>query len=72
MSKKRNSGEIVYKTPGAGFCGDGLVIIVGGEKEPCLMCCGDSECSEWSDCLVLKNGEFVYHVSECQMEDLDQ
>ena len=69
MSKRRNKGEIVYKIPGAGFCGEGLVIRIDGEIDYCMLSCGDPQCKEWSDCEVVKDGGYVYHVSECQMED---
>ena len=72
MSKRRQAGDVVYKVPGAGFCGEGLVIEVGGECERCLLGCGDKNCCEWSDCLVIEKGGYCYHVSECQMEDVKE
>lgn len=71
MTKRRQIGDIVYKIPGAGFCGEGLVIKVGGECESCMMGCGDPDCREWSDCIVIKDGGYIYHVSECQMQDCE-
>lgn len=70
MSKRRGAGDIVYKKPGAGFCGEGLVIRVDGEEDWCMLDCGDPDCKEWSDCIVVKDGSYVYHVSECEMEDV--
>lgn len=44
----------------------------GGEATPCLMGCGDIECREWANLEImngLHKGDFMYHISECQMED---
>ena len=71
MSTRRKAGDHVYKVPGAGFTGEAFEIVVGGEAEDwCFYDCGDPNCKEWSDCFVPKYGDYVYHVSECQMQDL--
>jgi len=72
MSKRRQRGDKVYKIPGGGFCGEGLVIKVAGECGPCMLTCGDACCKEWSDCIVISDGGYIYHVSECQMEDFNE
>jgi len=44
----------------------------GGEATFCLEGCGDTECREWANLEIVSgphNGEFMYHISECQMED---
>ena len=44
-----------------------------GESDPCMMGCGDSDCREWANLEVVGgdfDGEFLYHVSECQMVDV--
>lgn len=46
------------------------------DHDSCMLNCGDPSCVEYANVLVVKNGvttnEWVYHVSECQMEDLAQ
>lgn len=85
MSKRRQEFEKVRKKANAGFVGEPLVIrlVDLDEKHPrsnpmyrsyCILNCGDPDCEEWANCEVLdsNNNEigYVYHVSECQMEDL--
>jgi hypothetical protein len=44
----------------------------GGEASVCMMGCGDPECREWANLEImsgLHKGEFMYHISECQMKD---
>lgn len=44
-----------------------------GEAEFCMMGCGDPECREWANVDVVSgpfSGQTLYHVSECQMEDI--
>ena len=82
MSKRRQLGEVVIKKAGAGFTGEQLIIMLvdldQDEKysawEDYCFVCNDKGCREWINCEVVVNGkrtgEYVYHVSECQMEDL--
>ena len=51
-----------------------LQINEGGEATPCLMGCGDTYCREWANLEIMNGphkGDFMYHISECQMEDND-
>lgn len=81
MSKRRAVGDIVIKRENAGFVGERLKIRIVDidpdprytPDDPCLLDCGDSGCREWANCEVLDEHDsavgYVYHVSECQMED---
>ena len=96
MSKRRHDSEIIYVEIPLLRSGRFGVILpepewYEGERtrttvepSPCMMECGDPECREWINVLmipgsnrkeVMKNliaGEsngFWYHVSECQMDD---
>ena len=50
-------GQVVWKRPGAGFCGDGGYgqIPQTAEYEPgaCALNCGNDDCGEWSDLWML-------------------
>lgn len=79
MSKRRTPGEIVIKKAGAGFCGQRLVIkipltAIGEEFDYCMVSCDDNDCKEYANLEVIdEKGNVIgpiYHVSECQMEDL--
>lgn len=86
MSKRRTAGDVVIKSPNAGFVGEPLKVRICPETydppyppdyfEPCFMDCGDDECREWVNLEVLDvNGNadgYCYHVSECQMEDVPE
>jgi len=44
----------------------------GGEASFCLTGCGDPECREWANLEIMNGphkGDFIYHISECEMED---
>ena len=44
---------------------------LGGEADPCMVC-GDPECREWANVEIVSGvhaGDFMYHISECQMSD---
>lgn len=79
MSKRRNPGEIVIRAAGSGFIGshDPKYIQVPDEPEytnevaPCMVNCGDDYCREWANLKVVlaKETGFLFHVSECQMQD---
>lgn len=82
MSKRRKPLEIVKRQPGSGFLGNVepfFVQIPGGkeytsEAEPCILNCDDVECREWANLEIVtdsgqKTGDFLYHISECQMSD---
>lgn len=77
MSKRRNAGDVVWKRPNAGFCGQsGLGMIrPDSESDECLLECGDAGCREWPDVWPLggdgkpMGGGNWCHVSECQMDD---
>ena len=48
---------------------------LGGEASVCMMGCGDRACREWANVEIVSgphSGEFMYHVSECQMLDDDK
>lgn len=45
-----------------------------GEAEHCMLGCGDENCREWANLKVVHGpsaGQFLYHISECQMESLN-
>ena len=86
MSKRRKAFDVVYKMPYAGFVRGGYFVEIQPEDEddfmPCMLDCGDEDCREWIDCLILtgdtledavqssSNKQYTgtaYHVSECQM-----
>lgn len=78
MSKRREAGDIVWKTENAGFVGEASYIKIMPEDDEyasyCMMDCGDLDCREWSNlqhCDKDGNplGGYAYHVSECQMMD---
>jgi hypothetical protein len=83
MSKRRQLGEVVIKKAGAGFTGERLVIklvnLDPDDRYPpyedhCFVC-DDKGCREWANCEVMVDGkptdQYVYHVSECEMEDCE-
>jgi len=44
----------------------------GGEASHCMMFCEDPECREWANLEIMNGphkGSFMYHISECQMDD---
>ena len=91
MSKRRQLGEKLLKKAGAGFTGLELKVQIPDNHtwktifnspvtdniSSCMMDCGDPECREFANLMVLdKKGkpikdDWVYHVSECQLEDLE-
>lgn len=82
MSKRRKPGEVVRRLPGSGFVGSAdpqMVRIPSGhdfvdQADPCMMGCGDPECREWANLEIVEGphtGQFIYHISECEMVDSD-
>lgn len=78
MSKRRSSGDIVWKRPGAGFIGVGSLVKIVPEDDDewsgCMLGCGDDECREWCTCWECDEdgnplGGVACHVSECEMSD---
>lgn len=77
MSKRRKPGDIVRRRPGSGFCAaaePSLVQIPEDEEWlPCSLGCGDKDCREWPNLLIVEEGPhkggYFYHISECEMED---
>jgi hypothetical protein len=83
MSKRRSIGDVIVKVENAGFVGQRF----RGRIEPeepddprlidyCTLECGDDQCREWANIAELgadnkPTGGYAYHVSECQMEDVD-
>lgn len=46
----------------------------GGEATVCMYQCGDDECREWANLKIVGgpyDGDYIYHVSECEMFDLE-
>lgn len=78
MSKRRQPGEIVRRLPGSCFCGSPTPELVrltdssDGElhdcSQPCMVC-EDPECREWANVQVVDTGRWMFHLSECEMED---
>ncbi len=78
MSIRRYIGEVVKRKAGSGFVGSSLPEFVKIPTDPkevdyCMLSCGDSECKEYANLEVVKEdgsptGEYLYHISECQME----
>lgn len=84
MSKRRQPGEIVKRIPGSGFLGAASPQLIQvpfepkytQEAETCLVCL-DGHCREWANLEVIdenhqKTGQFLYHISECEMMDLSE
>ncbi len=81
MSKRRKPNEIVRRSPMSCFwipAEPSIVRLSGPEDgelhaiEPCW--CGNDECQEWANVQVVggeHNGEWLCHLSECQMSDVD-
>lgn len=80
MSQRRRPGEVVRREPGSGFVGSAdpqLIRVPSGndykeEADPCMMGCGDPECREWANLEIVEGphtGQFIFHISECQMLD---
>lgn len=81
MSKRRQPGEIVRRSPGSGFLSGWEPALVQVPLEPaysdevsyCELTCGDRDCREWANLLVI-DGEFagktLCHIAECQMSDV--
>lgn len=74
-------GDRFAKRAGAGFVGERLPLcfipdIEDNEEPHSCVLCGDPGCREWPTCYVMDvNGRpfgAVYHVSECEMEPVDQ
>lgn len=65
----------------SGFVASGEPKFVQVPKEPqyteeadfCMNNCGDSECREWANLKIVGDikyeGQELYHISECQMDD---
>jgi len=78
MSKRRNPGEIVRRKPYSGFVASSVPELVQiptdkNEADYCMMGCGDPECKKYANLLIISEpfkGESIYHISECQMEDI--
>lgn len=78
MSRRRKAGDIVWKTPGAGFVGVGsrCRILPEDDPPPCWISdeCKDPDCKEWSNLEALDDAGnvigYACHVSECEMEDV--
>lgn len=67
------------KACGAGFVGEKMKLMVPPTPPPeevdwCMMSCGDNQCKEYANIEAIdEDGNvigMVYHVSECQMEDI--
>ncbi len=81
MSERRFPGEKVALRPRAGMSGRdhgflGVIVQREGESPHRYRCprCADTDCREWTTLEVLddrgrRTGEFVHHVSECEMSD---
>ncbi len=76
MSTRRQPGDIVWKSAGAGFTGQAALCVIplGSEPDECMVGCDDPECKEWPDLWPCdENGKPTggncCHVSECQMLD---
>jgi len=44
----------------------------GGEADSCVSGCGDPDCREWANLEIMTGpykGEFMCHISECEMSD---
>lgn len=81
MSKRRRPGEIVKRQPGSCFVGAAEPELVrltdesDGELhavETWCSLCDDPDCQEWANVEIVSGefaGEWMCHLSECQMED---
>lgn len=82
MSKRRKPLEIVKRKAGSGFCGSSEpkyillpeINIWNDEVDGCMLC-DDPLCLEFANVEVLDDnkrptGQYMFHISECEMEDL--
>jgi len=81
MSKRRTPGEIVHRKPGSCFLGAAEPSLVrltdendGNLHDVEAWChlCEDPDCQEWANVQIVdgpEKGGWMYHLSECQMED---
>jgi hypothetical protein len=76
---KYNIGDRIFVSENAGFQSAGIMgtiidslgnreCIADPEWVQCALC-NDPDCIEWND-VLLADGTFAYHVSECQMETI--
>lgn len=81
MSKRRKDWEIVRRHANSGFLigDDPSLVKLHPEEELyityCMLDCGDPNCREWANCEVVEGswkGDFLYHISECQMSDVNE
>ena len=79
-SKRRRPGEIVRRKPGSCFvmAGEPSLVRLSDESDGRLpyvdscMVCDDPECREWGNVQIVDGpykGQWMCHLSECQMED---
>jgi hypothetical protein len=82
MSPRRKPGEVVRREPGSGFVASSdpqMIRVPSGhdysdQADPCMMGCSDPECREWANLEIVEGphaGQFIYHISECEMLDAD-
>lgn len=78
MSKRRKVGDVVRTKPGSGFgCPATVVKLIKLDPEypwldPCPLDCGDRGCREWANVEVVgEDNKHLFHISECEMSDLD-
>lgn len=81
MSKRRSPGEVVRRLPGSGFTASEEPYYIRVPDEPeyttesasCMYGCGDDDCREYTNVRIIggvHDGEYMYHISECEMTDL--
>ena len=78
MSKRRKIGDKVWVVPYAAFgASKGQWATIADwptnqtdELMPCMLGCGDDDCMEFCD-LITDDGRAFYHVSECEMLDIE-
>ena len=78
MSTRRQAGDWVRLTPGAGMCGDSgrlrAQIVAELDPSPCFVC-DDEMCTEWATLWTEPDPDAggtrhtLCHVSECEMFD---
>ena len=88
MSNRRKAGDLIFKMPFAQSQAQGSYGILVEEDPddmfPCSLDCGDEECVEWINVMILpgntkeeaqiaaQNEHYIhaaYHVSECRLLD---
>lgn len=59
----------MWKRENAGFVGQPMNVELEGPPDICILDCGDPDCQEWPNARIVDQDIYVYHLSECEIED---